>query len=798
MSTQDSSNTGFTNRQKANQDLNLTIPEVDEVSIIKDEFSESVLSKIKVSKRNRIIKEKLGHEENDPQTMTQYSPEKVEEMVQEEVRNRRKYTGQQQNMSPGESLLKPSTRKLHIDNGSCFMCYIVKNKSLHDLIPDYELSTCKQVFEEMLQKLPQSNEANFGLGRVLAYEEKYEESIKHLRVALRNKPKDVLFLTWYQFVQWKLAGNRHDLLNLKEAMVTVLRENKKQIEILWGLMEISLSKQLECGSEIEVPQYYASNIKEIDTYYGYLAWSTLFLKQDQEEKGLDILQELIKSNPDIPEAYIVLWEHYYYKQHEYLKSEDLAAEAFLRITDYENHQYYILFCIIYAKSYAQNGKLPNCLELLMQKFNEHPTYTVFLYHYGRICAKSADPSYRGSAIAALEESLRLCNKTRFGKIYYWLAKVLVEDKQIYEASKAIKKARKLLPSTEVPKLNEIKQLYEDIRPKIELIDTLKNSFKANMTEEELANCKNLCDQVKVFSKEIGECYDARLLWMKGEEEEAIELLDEVSSSDTLYLKAYDEVFKYLKIQNNSKLLKKIGKAMISRCKVVKFPVSVWMKMHILYADVLSITATPADAIILLKCLAKVFPPLPFAEIPYTKTLKRAKNLDELEAACNKAIESSKSYSYTNYRNTQANILSEDYFESYLSKNNVEYKFKGLEDKKSKKLPVQAQQLSNDAFLVCSEPDFLYKIAKLAVKHHVHIDDGLCAIEDYLLLLKFNQRKKQKQFQRAKALYLKAFLLVEGFNLMGAIQLMEEALPLLEQVGANNKAEKVRKFLAEHS
>jgi len=62
--------------------------------------------------------------------------------------------------------------------------------------------------------------------------------------------------------------------------------------------------------------------------------------------------------------------------------------------------------------------------------------------------------------------------------------------------------------------------------------------------------------------------------MKGEEEEAIELLDEVSSSDILYLKAYDEVFKYLKIQNNTKLLRKIGKAMISRCKVVKFPVSV--------------------------------------------------------------------------------------------------------------------------------------------------------------------------------------------------------------------------------
>lgn len=219
-----------------------------------------------------------------------------------------------------------------------------------------------------------------------------------------------------------------------------------------------------------------------------------------------------------------------------------------------------------------------------------------------------------------------------------------------------------------------------------------------------------------------------------------------------------------------------------------------MKMHVLYADSLAFDSNPTEAILVLKSLAKVFPPLPFAEIPFTKTLKRSKNLEDLNNASGKSLETSKSYSYTNYRNTQANILNEDYFESYLGKSqNTDFN-----EKKSKRYPLKVPQLGTDGFLICSNVKFLYKIAKIAVKYHENIEDGLCAIEDYLMMLKFNQHKNKKKVQTAKALYLKGFLLVESLNLMQGIQVMEEALPELDRLGQTTKTEKIRAFLSQNS
>lgn len=194
-------------------------------------------------------------------------------------------------------------------------------------------------------------------------------------------------------------------------------------------------------------------------------------------------------------------------------SEELAAEAFLRVTDYENHQYYILFCIIYAKSYHKNGRLVNCLELLMQKYNEHPTYTMFLYHYGRICAKSADLNYTNSAIDALQESIRLCNKSRYGKIYYWLSKVLYQKQNYYKAFKAIKKALKYLTGhINSPKINEIKILYEDLKPKYEITQDLKTRLNINeISPEEANHSRNLIGQIKTFDKELSEIFEAKIL-----------------------------------------------------------------------------------------------------------------------------------------------------------------------------------------------------------------------------------------------------------------------------------------------
>lgn len=106
----------FTPIQIENPDLNLTIPEVDE-SILTDDQS-GIMSKIRVSRRNKSILEKLGFEDPVAKAVLQFSPEQVNHMVEEEVRARRRgYTGS----NLGESLLKPEQKRGYIENGSCFM-----------------------------------------------------------------------------------------------------------------------------------------------------------------------------------------------------------------------------------------------------------------------------------------------------------------------------------------------------------------------------------------------------------------------------------------------------------------------------------------------------------------------------------------------------------------------------------------------------------------------------------------------------------------------------------------------------
>lgn len=260
-----------------------------------------------------------------------------------------------------------------------------------------------------------------------------------------------------------------------------------------------------------------------------------------------------------------------------------------------------------------------------------------------------------------------------------------------------------------------------------------------------------------------------------------------------------------------------------------------MKAHLLYADILAANSQSQKAINLLKCCAKVFPPLPFAEIPYTKTLKKAKTLDDLNQASSSAIESSSSYNYTNYRNSQANILSGEYFESFLHDNpasgisqegelaakivaedpedisplerrlsmterkeNKTLSNKLEDNKKNRKMPVNIPKPSNSqAFSVCSDSTFLYKIGKIAVVYRICIEDGLCAIHDFLTLLKFDQSNHKKEKLRLNALFYKAFLLEISFDLPKALEIMRDIKPGLEKLGKKKKVEKLTKFLEKH-
>ena len=179
-------------------------------------------------------------------------------------------------------------------------------------------------------------------------------------------------------------------------------------------MELSLKS---CA-ELEPPQYFATKIKELDNYFGYLAWVEVIFSRNEWKIGIDILLELIRIYGGRPEAYLKLWEHYYYTVKDYERAEDAAAEAILKVTSNDYHQYYILLSIFLSKALFKLKKIRECLDFLQRKFIENPTYPVFLYHYGRFCTKCEDYLFNGSAIGALNECIRLCDVSRYGLIYY--------------------------------------------------------------------------------------------------------------------------------------------------------------------------------------------------------------------------------------------------------------------------------------------------------------------------------------------------------------------------------------------
>lgn len=77
-------------------------------------------------------------------------------------------------------------------------------------------------------------------------------------------------------------------------------------------MEIALSGKLEVGVEIEKAQYYAAQIKRVDSFLGYLAWAEVLIRTGDTKQGENILLELNQMHEKRPESYLKLWNLYYY------------------------------------------------------------------------------------------------------------------------------------------------------------------------------------------------------------------------------------------------------------------------------------------------------------------------------------------------------------------------------------------------------------------------------------------------------------------------------------------------------
>ena len=169
---------------------------------------------------------------------------------------------------------------------SCLIFFIIKKKHLQSFIPDYELYTCKQLFSSN-----PCHESYFGLARLLSFEGKFHQAVDLLKTAIQIN-NDPIYAIWRYVLTVKTKNKNFNEITpssyiksffccsveRKEmGIIEKLETIPDSVEKFWAFMKLSLRS----FAEIPHPQYFATKIKEIDTYFGYLAWVEVILSKNE-------------------------------------------------------------------------------------------------------------------------------------------------------------------------------------------------------------------------------------------------------------------------------------------------------------------------------------------------------------------------------------------------------------------------------------------------------------------------------------------------------------------------------------
>lgn len=760
--------------------------------------------KIRVSKKNRIMKQQLNIDDLDDSYTTCFSQENFERLVENQLN-------------------KPKTAEksgLRLEPGSCFLWYILPKSAFKDVISDYEMSKCKKIFKSILDKEPLCHEAQFGLGKLLAHQGLVDRARKHVGNALGIVPYDKLYKIWNAVLQKKEFKNRAEAVSACNLSKYLFVEYPNQLEILWGRMRLGFSKLVECPKDLEQPQVSAARIREIDDYYGYLAWSEVFMNtpapkrvllplttqnpsENLSEKGVHVLQELIRCFPDRPEAYLRLWQ-YYTTNSQHNQALEVATECFLKVAEYP--EYFSVICLNLAKSNFFLGFVAKSLDILQQKHKERPTFSVFLYQYGKLCVKTGQDSYLPTGIGALREVLRNCDKARIGKINYWLFKAFIRYKDLTSAVKALQNAGLKIKSgkkTEIIK-NELK-LYSRL---ISLLQSAQ-AWVQDEKDEKWEKFWIICQEISTFDSYQSDLLISQGLWKLGKDLEAIEnLLKSVNKSSKL--QSYFQLLKYLIAKEDYRTAHREGKIMLKKSK--NSPIQDWIKAHILYAFTLMHNQKPYKGIILLKCLGKSFPYIPYTFIPYVQQLRKANCIEDLYDAVENALEASVNYTESSFQldkilspalvatYSEEKLSNQDICNKLLNEDSIftetnssvgvkDISISGIFNKyrnskasgsscnsfnseKLKNLMKSYEQCYFVGYGISSNPKFLFAIGKISSICSVEIEDGLCAIEDYIEIVK-NLIGNERNI--LKAMIVKGKLLKVAGEELAARELLSEVM-----------------------
>ena len=147
---------------------------------------------------------------------------------------------------------------------------------------------------------------------------------------------------------------------------------------------------------------------------------------------------------------------------------------------------------------------------------------MILYYYGRFAVKAKELHFLGSAIGALEESLKTTSESRHGQIYYWLARAYMLADEKLEAFSCAKKGSPILSNSldklENPdrdferslckKLNELRDIMKELHIHLISINMIEKFLEDPSLK--IDECKLYCSTIKEFDLLEGFLYEAKM------------------------------------------------------------------------------------------------------------------------------------------------------------------------------------------------------------------------------------------------------------------------------------------------
>jgi len=358
--------------------------------------------------------------------------------------------------------------KLPTSNGEeyklprCFLYdLLLENYHMHSsVVPDYAIRKMLIENEAILKSTKDPKklfEANISLGRIYFMLENYTESENKFKEAQKIMPKNKETLYWmgilyfYAFREEQNEKQKIEKIKLAETLLleyfaSRMKEKTKDITdimILWCLLILTLELQTTLAKLKIKPknkaEAYSCEIKRIDEYLGYIAWTEKYTYSNvksQIDDCKDVLRELIGKYPTRPEAYLKLWKKLYDTQ-KIDEAIDISEQLFIEGTDYEENDLVNVIVLVYSKSLMKGKHEIIAFQKLQYQYTIQTDMPILLYFYGKYIAQCENEKLRkhflGSALSSLQECIRSCMPQRHIRVYYWMGKIYEKRRDIVNA-----------------------------------------------------------------------------------------------------------------------------------------------------------------------------------------------------------------------------------------------------------------------------------------------------------------------------------------------------------------------------